>query len=733
MSKSKVFIPDYLAREYRKLLKLLRSTKGDVDFSKIRIAFTLANDACNCNNSYYSEPLIMQALQVAQIVANDLPLGTEQVCIALMFKFVENGLLDEKTIEASLGKHYATQTKSLAEISKINTQKISGQAENFRKLLLTITDDVRIVLVKLADRLYVMRNLETEETEVQKRIAKEVFDLYAPIAHRLGLYNVKTELEELAMKFANPDMYNYIEKKLQDTASARNKFIKEFIVPVKAVLDQNNFVYEIKSRTKSIFSIYNKMRKQNIEFEEVYDLFAIRIILKSSLENEKSDCWKVFSLITSMHPHNPERMRDWLTVPKSSGYESLHATVMTEQEKWVEVQIRTQRMDEIAEKGFAAHWKYKGQKADGSIDIWINKIREVLESSASDSASVIDNNKLSLYSQEIFVFTPKGDLRTLPKGATVLDFAYEIHTNVGSTCTGAKINGKNVPIRYELKNGDKVEIITSKTQTPKNDWIDFAVTTKARSKIKLALKNELILRAEAGKEIFRRRLRNWKIGFNDVLVSKLMKHFKIKTAIDFYSLIADEKIEMAEIKKIITATEKTTNESPEKIDNTQLEKIIPSLAVKSEEVLEIDNKIINHVEYKLAKCCSPIFGDDIFGFITINDGIKIHRVTCPNARDLVSRFGYRIVKARWSNTDNNTFFQAALRVTGNNELGILSKITDIIAKDLKVNLRSINVDTQDVVFEGVIKLFVKEVSHLDMLIHKLMKVSGVDVVHRIEA
>ena len=489
MNEPKIYVPDYVVKEYRKLLKLTRSSAQDIDIKKIRRAFTISNEACKKYFQNLHEPLIMQSLQVAQIVSGEIGLGTDPVICSLLYKFVETGSLKVSEIKTQFGDKIANMTEELAKISAIDTKNTRTQSENFRKLLLTLISDVRVILIKLADRLFVMRNLETEDTETRKRIAHETFDLYAPLGHRLGLYSLKTELEDISMKYTNPEMYFFIAKKIQDSALRRNKFIKDFIAPIKAELDIQKFDYEIKSRTKSVFSIWNKMRKLNVEFEEIYDLFAVRIIIDSNQKNERAYCWRVFSIVTSLYQPNPERMRDWISIPKSNGYESLHTTVVLPGGKWVEVQIRTGRMDEIAEKGLAAHWKYKGLKSDGGLDNWLNKIREMLETPDQDNSNFIDDVKLSLYSHEIFVFTPKGDLRRLPKGATVLDFAYDIHSNVGDNCIGARINGKSVPIRHVLKNGDKVEIITSKNQKPKSDWIDFVMTSKAKSKIKVAIMN----------------------------------------------------------------------------------------------------------------------------------------------------------------------------------------------------------------------------------------------------
>lgn len=733
MSKETIFTSDNVIKEYRKLLRLCKLSIHPIDIPKIRQAFTLANDTCKKQIHKLHTSLINQSLQVAQIVTSEIGLSASSIQCALLYKFIENNNLNISVVRENFGDKVADMAEDLAKISNIDTKNINKQAENFRKLLLTLTRDVRVILIKLADRLYTMRNLDIEEPETRLRIAHETFDLYAPIGHRLGLYILKTELEDLSMKYTNDEMYNSIVKKLQDTALKRNRFIKDFVSPITEELEHHAFKFEIKSRTKSVYSIWNKMQRQNVELEEIYDLFAIRIIINSDEKNEKIDCWRVFSIITGLYQPNPDRMRDWISIPKSNGYESLHTTVIAPGGKWVEVQIRSKRMDEIAEKGLAAHWKYKGQKIDSSFDNWLGKIREILETPDPDNTNVVDAVKLNLYSQEIFVFTPNGDLKMLPKGATALDFAYDIHSDVGNMCIGARVNGKNVPIRHILNNGDKVEILTSKNQKPKTDWIEFVITSKAKSKIKLALQEEKVHEAENGKEIFKRRLRNWKIPYNDLLISKLLKHFKLKNSIDFYSMIATELIDMTKIKSLIINFEKAELHEAEKISDVPLEKIISVLSDKSEEVLEIDEKVIKSVDYKLAKCCNPIFGDDIFGFVTISEGIKIHRLNCPNAAQMINRFGYRVVKARWARTGNRANFQVALKLSGENETGMLGKISDVITKDAKVIFRSINIDTNEERFEGIVKLFVTDVSNLDRLIHKLLKIKGINSAHRVEA
>jgi GTP diphosphokinase / guanosine-3',5'-bis(diphosphate) 3'-diphosphatase len=732
METIKIFLPDYILREYRKLIRLARNYSVDINIDILRTAFVMANEACKRQYQKGTEPLIIQSLQVAQIVVSEIGLGAASIASAMLYKFVESGSIEVPEIEKKLGAKIAVLTYELANIASIDIANTAGQAENFRKLLLTSTSDVRVIIIKLADRLYVLRNLDIEETGIQQHIAHEAFDLYAPLGHRLGLYPVKSEMEDLSMKYTNREMYNFIFQKLQETAAKRNRFIKNFIAPIKTELENHKYNFEIKSRTKSVFSIWNKMRKLNLDFEEVYDLFAIRIILESDLKHEKEACWRIFSLVTNLYKPHPERMRDWITVPKASGYEALHITVDSAERRMVEIQIRTRRMDEIAEKGLAAHWKYKGQKGDTGLDNWLNKIRDMLDTPDNEKGKLIDNIELDLHSQEIFILTPIGDIKQLPKGATVLDFAYDIHSSMGNSCVGARVNGKNVPIRYELNNGDKVEITTSKNQKPKTDWLDFVITSKAKAKIKLSLKEEKLLEADNGKEIFKRRIRNWKIPFNDLLVSNLLKYYKLKTSIDFYAMIAKEEIDMADVKKTIALFNKHESQVTDKIGDVPIEKIVKSLADKPEEILVIDEKILNNLDYKLARCCNPIFGDDVFGFVTISDGIKIHRLHCPNAGQLINRFGYRVLKARWAGKDSLTYFHSTIKLTGIDEIGILSKISDVIAKDLRVNLRSINVDTGEGQFEGLIKLFVKEAGHLDALIHKLLKIKGIHSAQRVD-
>jgi guanosine-3',5'-bis(diphosphate) 3'-pyrophosphohydrolase len=543
---------------------------------------------------------------------------------------------------------------------------------------------------------------------------------------------VMSEMEDLSMSILERDAYLSIAGKLKATTHKRNRMIREFIQPIKEDLEKEHIRAEIKGRPKAISSIWRKMRRQKVEFEEVFDKFAIRIIIDTPLKKEKADCWRVYSIITDHYQPNPERLRDWISAPKSNGYESLHTTVVVPGGDWVEVQIRTRRMNEIAEKGLAAHWKYKGIKGQAGIDQWIEKVREVLESSEEDANSFIEDLKLSQFSKEIFVFTPNGDLKKFPENATVLDFAFDIHSDVGKSCVGAKVNGKNVPIRHPLKNGDKVEILRSKTQKPKADWLQFVVTSKARGKIKQALKEEKLKESEEGKEILKRRFRNWKIDFNDSSVRKVIQHFKYRDATDLYFDVATEKLDPLEIKELLTEDRKRQDHRPEKIEEEAVERLVSHAlptALDSGDFLVIDEKLAN-VDFKLGKCCNPIHGDAIFGFVTISSGITIHRMNCPNAQQLLSRFPYRVVKARWSKTDSGSF-PVTLQITGLDDLGIVSNISDVISKDLQVSMRSISIDSNDGLFEGSITLFVKDTQHLEALVRKLKKVKGISGIRRI--
>jgi guanosine-3',5'-bis(diphosphate) 3'-pyrophosphohydrolase len=716
---------------YRELLRMGEKELDQKEFRMLKEAVSLALDACEDMPEKFGDPAVFHALGVASIVAGEIGLSVTSIVSALLFDFYLEGKLNREDIGKVADSQVIQIVEGVARISRIDTQKSDNQGENLRNLLLTLSSDMRVILVKLADRLYVMRQLGKLDRAEQLRISAETFYIYAPLAHRMGLYNIKSELEDLHLKYTNAGAYREVVDKLRETKASREKFIGEFIAPLSEKLKADGFEFEIRGRTKSVYSIWNKMNKQNVDFEEVYDLFAIRIVLKSQPQQEKSDCWKVYSLVTDQYQPNPNRLRDWLSVPKSNGYESLHTTVVVPGGKWVEVQIRTERMNEIAEKGLAAHWKYKEGTDRSSMETWLNRVREVLESPEPDAEDIIDDFKQSIYNQEIFVFTPKGDLRKFTAGATVLDFAFDVHTEVGMTCVGARVNGKTVPIRHPLSNGDKVEVITSKSQKPKQDWLQYVQTSKAKSKIKQALQEAKLTDANNGREILRRRFRNWKLEFEDMNINKLLRHYRLKTATDLYYLVAREKIDLMEIKELLREKEHdgTSVKSTEIVEEA-VEKIVSS-TVRHDDYLVID-KSLDRVETRLGKCCNPIYGDEIFGFVTVSAGITIHRVNCPNAAQLISRHGYRVVKARWAVTGKEIYLPATIRVTGVDDIGILSKISDTISKDLRVNMRSVAIDSNEGMFEGTITLFVKDTGHLDVLIRRLAKIKGVLSVSRME-
>jgi GTP pyrophosphokinase len=636
--------------EYRALLQSAKNTVALKDIVKIRKALDLAMEACGNKKTITGEQEILHALSVAKIIAGEMGLGLTSIVTALLHDSYNSINLPPKELEKEFGKKVVEILNGFSRISGIDSMQSSYQAENFRKLLLSLADDVRVILIKLVERLEFMRKLDMVQEKDRLPIASETYFLYAPLAHRLGFYNIKSEMEDLAVKYLEPDQYNRVDCRLKQTTASRNKLIRDFSIPLQEKLEKQGFKFTIKSRTKSIHSIMLKMKKQGVEFEEVYDLFAIRIIIESDSENEKSDCWRAYSIVTDIYQPNPSRLRDWISVPKSNGYESLHTTVVGPRGKWVEVQIRSLRMDEIAEKGLAAHFKYKGIKGEGGLDAWLSKMREILESSEKEDNAFIDQVRSGLYTDEVFVFTPKGDLRQLPAGASVLDFAFDIHTAVGSTCVGAKVNGKNVTIKHILQNGDHVSIIRSKNQKPKQDWLSFVVTTKAKTKIKQVLNEEKTKEAAEGKEILMRRLKNWKIGYNDVVIQKLINYYNLKTAQDLYYLIATGKIELLHIKEILLKEESTEPIIP--VTLLHEKETREPIDIQYSDYLIIEDRV-EGLDYKLSKCCNPVFGDSVFGFVTILDGIKIHRKNCPNANNMMSRYPYRVVVVRWAKSKNN--------------------------------------------------------------------------------
>ena len=605
--------------------------------------------------------------------------------------------------------------------------------ENFRNLLLSFAEDMRVILIIIADRVNLMRQIkETPNIEARTQVANEAAYLYAPLAHKLGLYKLKSELEDLSLKYTEHDVYYHIKDKLNETKASRDKYIAAFIEPIQHKLEEAGLKFHMKGRTKSIHSIYQKMKKQKCPFEGVYDLFAIRIILDSPVDKEKQECWQVYSIVTDMYMPNPKRLRDWLSVPKSNGYESLHTTVMGPEGKWVEVQIRTERMDEIAERGLAAHWRYKGVKGESGLDEWLTSIRETLENADSD-LEVMDQFKLELYEDEVFVFTPKGDLYKMPKGATVLDFAFAIHSKLGSKCIGAKVNGKNAQLKQTLNSGDQVEVMTSNTQTPKRDWLNIVTTSKARTKIRQAIKEIEARQTEFAKETIERKFKNRKLEYDEAVMMRLIKKLGYKTVTEFYQDIANETRDANDIIEKYLELKKKETENREDIVYRSAENFSMQTAQDDktfkEDVLVIDQNL-KGLDFKLAKCCNPIYGDDVFGFVTISGGIKIHRTDCPNARELQSRFAYRIVKARWAGKSHGKQYPITLRIVGHDDIGIVTNITSIINKENDILLRSISIDSHDGLFSGMMTVMVDDTSKLESLVKKIKTVKGVKQVNR---
>lgn len=721
-----------ILRRYRALLRACKPFLKKGDKRLIRLAFDIALEAHRDMRRKSGEPYIYHPLEVARIAVEEIGLGTTSIICALLHDVVEDTDITLDQVEKEFGNVVARIIDGLTKITGLYNKSTnsSDQAENFRKMLLTLADDVRVILIKLADRLHNMRTLESMPKEKQLKIASETAYLFAPLAHRLGLYAVKSELEDLSLKFTEAEVYRDIARKLRETRSKRDKFIKDFIAPLQSELDKTGLNFEIKGRPKSINSIWNKMKKQGIEFEEVYDLFAIRIIIDSQAELEKPDCWRIYSIVTDIYQPNPNRLRDWVSTPKANGYESLHTTVMGPGGRWVEVQIRSRRMDEIAEKGFAAHWKYKDQTGDNAFDEWLTRIREVLENPEPNALEFMDNIKLQLYAKDLFAFTPKGDLIKLQAGATALDFAFEIHTDIGMKCIGAKVNHKIVPLSYQLQNGDQVEILTSNIQKPKSDWLNFVTSAKAKNKIKQVLKEQKRENSDLGKDILQRKLKQWKIQFNDDVLQKIVGQFKLNSVLDLYYYIAIEKLDLAQVKSFLLTPEKKQGRV-NRIDEQNFGDLVKSNSNKNDDLLIIDDKL-SKIDYTLANCCNPIPGDDIFGFVTVSEGIKIHRVSCPNAVQLLSKYGYRVVKAKWTKASEVSFL-AGIRITGLDDIGIISGISTVISGDLKVNMRSISVVSNDGMFEGDIMVYVNDTKHLETLMRKLKEVRGVLKVSRFDS
>ncbi len=720
-----------ILKRYRALLRACKSTLKKGDKALIRLAFDMAVESHKDMRRKSGEPYIYHPIAVAQIAAEEIGLGPTSIVCALLHDVVEDTDITLEDIEHQFGKKVAKIIDGLTKISGVFDANSSMQAENFRKMLLTLADDVRVILIKLADRLHNMRTMEFMPRDKQLKICSETVYLYAPLAHRLGLYSIKSELEDLSMKYMEPETYKFIALKLNEKKAEREHFIKEFIGPITKILSGQGLEAQVLGRPKSIHSIWTKMKKKGIPFEEVYDLFAIRIILICNAELEKSESWKAYSIVTDLYRPNPDRLRDWISSPKANGYESLHTTVMGPKGQWVEVQIRSQRMNEIAEKGFAAHWKYKESSTDSGLDQWVTKVRELLSNPEANALDFLDDFKLNLFSDEIFIFTPKGDLMQLPVEATALDFAFEIHSDVGAKCIGAKVNHKLVPLSYKLQNGDQVEIITSTKQTPKEDWLNYVVTAKAKAKIKSSLKEEKRKIADDGKEILERKLKSLKITYNSDNILKLSYYFKLQSTQDLFYNVAKGLIDVKDLKDYV-ASEKIIEQKPQQsTDNENIQSLIKQVKTKDSDILLIGEDL-QKIDYKLSSCCNPIPGDDVFGFVTVSEGIKIHRTNCPNATKLMSSFGYRIIKAKWT-SQKQLAFLTGLQITGIDEVGLINNLTQIISNDFKVNMRSITVDSDEGIFSGSIMVYVNNTQHLEDLIAKLKQVKGIIDITRFDS
>ena len=715
-----------ILNKYKSLLRACADKTDKSDKKEIRKAFNLAVEAHKNMRRKSGEPYIYHPIAVAHIAAKEIGLGTTSIICALLHDVVEDTDYTLKDIEKLFGKKIAQIIDGLTKIQDVFDKNVSLQAENFRKMLLTLSDDVRVILIKLADRLHNMRTLDAMPKAKQLKIASETLYLYAPLAHRLGLYPIKTEMEDLGLKFTKAEVYKAIAEKLQETKEERKKYIAKFSKPIKIKLKENNLNFSIKGRPKSIFSIRNKMVNKSVNFDNVFDKFAVRIVVDSPVESEKSDCWKIYSIVTDFYKPNPDRLRDWISTPKENGYEALHTTVMGGDGKWVEVQIRSKRMDDIAEKGYAAHWKYKqkGNK-ENSLDSWIEKIRDLLENPESNAIDFIDDFKLNLYSGEIYIFTPAGDLKTLPKSATALDFAFEIHTDVGLKCMGVKVNGKLVSLSHQLNSGDQVEVITSSKQRPSKDWLRFVVTSRAKSKIKSALKEDKKKIAIVGKEIAERKLRHLKIKMNSSTETELIKHFNTGSSLELYYRFGTGAILNTEIKNFVNLKNKGWYQT---IKNKLYGSSALKKSEKSEKVI-VFNEEDELLDYKLSTCCNPIPGDMIFGFLTVLDGIKVHRSDCPNAIQLRSNYAYRILPGKWVNKEEIDFI-ATINIKGIDSVGLMNKVTQIISNQMNVNIKSINISSDDGIFEGIITLRVHNVSFLKELTTKLQKVKAITSITR---
>ena len=722
-----------IARQYKELLRISYQNLSDEDKKLIRLAFDTAVDAHKGQRRKSGEAYIFHPIAVAKIVASEIGLDATSIAAALLHDVVEDTKYTLEDIERMFGKTVARIVDGLTKIAHLKKDKdVSMQAENFRKMLLTLNDDIRVIIIKIADRLHNMLTMESMRPDKQEKIASETLYIYAPLAHRIGLYSIKNELEDLALKYTEPEIYNDILIKIRQSKEEQDAYIQDFTKVIKDSLDQENLDYIIKGRPKSIFSIRKKMQTQNISFDEVFDKFAVRIIYKSDLANEKFLAWKIYSIVTDHFRPNPIRLRDWISSPKSTGYEALHITVMGPKGRWVEVQIRSERMNELAEKGYAAHYKYKhGQeKEEKGMEEWLNRLQEVLENSEANAVDFVEQFKLNLYSKEIFVFTPQGDLKSLPKGATPLDFAFSIHTQIGLHTRGAKVNNKLVPLSHELKNGDQIEIITSANAKPNINWLDYATSARARAKIKSSLREEKKELAEEGKAILARKLKAQKLSFNEKMINELVIYFKLKTSLDLFYRVGIGKIDNTKLKEF---TASRSNIFVSYIKNKIKKPSIAEDLNKEEFTSKYDQLVFGKEEetldYKLASCCNPIPGDSVFGFVTVSEGLKVHKKDCPNAIQLQSNYSYRIIQAKWIDSSQQDF-KSVIKLTGIDNLGLVSNITKEISKSMNVNIRNINFESSGGLFTGRITVFVKNNSILNNLIARLKKISSIHKVTR---
>lgn len=720
-----------IAKEYKELLRISYQSLSSDDRKLIRLAFNTSVDAHKNQRRKSGEPYVFHPIAVAKIVASKIGLDATCIASALLHDVIEDTNYNEKKIEKLFGKTICKIVIGLTKISKLKKDKnISLQAENFRKMLLTLNDDVRVILIKIADRLHNMQTLDAMPPEKQIKIASETLYIYAPIAHRIGLYDVKSELEDLGLKYTEPDMFNDIKNKIEQTKDEQGKYIKNFSRRINEKLKKEDLRFKISGRPKSIYSIRDKIIKKNISFEEIYDKFAIRIVYKSEKENEKFIAWKIYSIITDYYTPNPLRLRDWITSPRSNGYEALHITVVGPGSKWVEVQIRSERMHEIAEKGYATHFMYKqGKQTESGLEGWLNRLQEVLENSDTSALDFVEDFKLNLYATEIFVFTPQGDLKSLPKGSSALDFAFSIHTGLGLKTRGIKVNGKIVPLSHELKSGDQIEIIKSENTKPSANWLDYVITSRAKSKIRSALKENKKLLAKEGKEILRRKLKQLKIKFDEKSINELGNYFNLKTSLDLFYRVGIGKIDNISLKKFAAS------------NNNRIISFFRKRLTSSKEINHLENEIKTNfdqivfgneeekMDFTLAKCCNPIPGDSVFGFITINEGIKIHKKDCPNSISLQSKFAYRILKSKWIDSSQEEFI-SIINISGIDIIGIVNEITKLISSSLNINMKKMHFDTEGNTFKGKITLKVKTKNILDKLILRLKKINGIEKVAR---